>query len=82
MVSIFIPPTIFEEVQAVFDFPVAANQLQKIGRCYRVGIEAGDEIADVVGNNLSTRLTHFAIDAQRDPATWQPQCLANVIGVV
>jgi len=47
VVSIFIPPAIFEEMQAVFDFPVAANQLQKIRRRHGAGVEAGDEIADM-----------------------------------
>lgn len=32
VVTIFVPPAIFEEVQAVFDPPVAADMLEEVGR--------------------------------------------------
>ena len=44
VVPILVPPTVFDEVQAVLHLPVAANVLLEIGGRDGVGIQAAHEI--------------------------------------
>ena len=82
MVTIFVPPAIFQEMKAILDLPMATNQRQEIGRRHGIGIEAGDEIACVERNDISVRTSQLSVDAQRDPTAWQAQRRSNVVGIV
>ena len=69
VVAVFVPPAVFDEVQAVFHLPVIASVgLQPRGR--DAGrIEAGDEIVALGKENLALGRTHLAIDAHGDLTT-------------
>lgn len=82
VMAVLVPPAIFEKVQAVFDSPMAAHVAKKILGGYRAGIEATDEVANVVRNDVAALGSQFSIDAQRDPAARQVERFADVVGVV
>lgn len=82
MVTIFVPPAVFQEVQAVFNLPMTANITQQISRRNLRRVETGNKITHIMRDNLSTRSAQLAINAQRDLTTRQVERLTNVIGVV
>lgn len=82
VVAVFVPPAIFDEVEAVFDLPVSANVGMKLGRRDHVRIEAGHEIPALVEENLSLGRTHFAIGTEGDLAVGKVQTLADMLGVI
>lgn len=42
---IFVPPAVFDVVQAVFDLPMVAHMSEQLPRGRGVGIQAGQEVA-------------------------------------
>jgi hypothetical protein len=82
VVTIFVPPAVFDEVKAVFDLPVVANVGLKLGRCDRSRVKAGDEIPAFVEENRTVGRTHFAIDTDGNLAMGKVQTLADILGVV
>jgi hypothetical protein len=82
VVTIFVPPAVFDEVKAVFDLPVVANVGLKLGRRDRSRVKAGDEITAFVEENLTVGRTHFAIDTDGNLAMGKVQTLADILGVV
>ena len=80
--AVFVPPAIFDEVEAVFDLPVSANVGVKLGRRDHVRVEAGHEIPALVEENLSLGRTHFAIGTDGDLAVGKVQTLADMLGVI
>ena len=82
IVAILVPPTVLDEMQAVFHLPVVAHiRLKPRGRD-RARIETGGEIAAVARKNRAVARPHFAIDAQRDAAFGKVQTLAEIVGRV
>jgi hypothetical protein len=65
VVAVFVPPPIFGEVQTVFDPPVVPHVPQEVGGGDAVGVEAGDEVADVVRDEFAGARADVAIDADR-----------------
>lgn len=65
VVAILVPPPIFGEVQAVFDSPMVPHVGQNVGGRDLVGVEAGNEVAHVVRDELAVGGADFAIDADR-----------------
>jgi hypothetical protein len=65
VVAVFVPPPIFQEVQAVFQPPMVADVLEQLGRCDTLRIETRNEIANVVRQHFSARRTNDAVHAQR-----------------
>jgi hypothetical protein len=65
VVAVFVPPPIFAEVQAVFDPPVVPHVPQEVRGRHAVGVEAGDEVADVVRHEFAGARSDLAIDADR-----------------
>lgn len=82
VVTIFVPPAVFEEVQPVFDPPMLTNMLQKISGSDLIGIQATHIIARIVQHDLAVVATDLAIDAQCDLAARQVERIADVVGVV
>jgi len=80
--AIFVPPTVFQEVQAVFNSPVLANVPQEIGGGYLLGIEATHIVARIVQHDFAMISTQFPIDTQTNLATGKIECFPNVISVV
>lgn len=79
IVAVLVPPTVLDEMQAVFHLPVIAHmRLQPRGRD-RTRIETGGEIAAVARKNRAVARPHFAIDAQRDAALGKVQTLAEIV---
>lgn len=82
MVAVFVPPAILDEMQVVFHLPVAPCVTQQsLGRHVR-GVETGNEVAYVVRYDLATGCLQLAIHAQRNAASGQLQCFADVVGVL
>jgi hypothetical protein len=65
VVAVFVPPPIFGEVQAVFNPPVVPHVPQEVRGRDAVGIEAGDEVADVVRHKFADAGADLAVDADR-----------------
>ena len=82
VVAVFIPPAVFEEMQAILDLPMRADQTQQIGGGHLVRVETGHVIADVVRNDLAAGRAQLAIHAQRDAAPRQVQRVTDVVGVL
>ena len=59
------PPPILGEVQTVFDPPVVPHVPQEVRGRDAVGVEAGDEVADVVRRRFAGARSDLAIDADR-----------------
>ena len=82
MVTIFVPPPIFAEVQAVFDAPMIPHVRQDVGGRDLVGVEAGDEVPHVVRDELAGGGADLAIDADCDAAAGEVEDLAEIGRVV
>jgi hypothetical protein len=65
VVAVFVPPPVLAEVEAVFDPPVIPHVPQDVRGRDAVGVEAGDEVADVVRNEFAVVGADLAIDADR-----------------
>lgn len=79
IVTILVPPTIFNEMQAVFHLPMIAYiRLKPRGRD-RSRIETGGEIAAVARKRRAVVGQHFTINAQHDAALRKVQTLAEII---
>lgn len=63
VVAILVPPAVLQEVQAVFDPPVIADMPQEFRSGDAVRIEARDEVAHVVREELAVGGADFTIDA-------------------
>lgn len=53
VMTIFIPPSIFAEVETVFDSPVISDVAEDVERGDGFWIEAGDEVPLVVQHDLA-----------------------------
>ena len=82
VVAIFVPPPIFQEVQAVFHPPVVADVPQQIRGGDAAGIEARHEIPHVVRHSFAGGGPQFTIDAQDYATAGQVECVTHVVGVV
>ncbi len=82
VVTIFVPPAVFYEVQAILNTPVLSNVPQEIGCGYLFGIETAHVIARIVQHDFAIVRTQLTIDTQANLATWQIERFSNVIGVV
>ena len=82
VVTIFVPPAVFDEVKTVFDLPVAANFGLQFRCRNKSRVDAGHKIPALAGENLTLGRTHFAIDAKGDLAVRKVQTLADILGVV
>jgi len=81
-VAVFVPPPVLAEVQAVLDTPMVPHVGQEVRGRDLVGVEARDEVADVVRDELAGGVSDLAIDADRYAAAGQIEDLAEVIRVV
>ena len=82
VVTIFVPPPIFGEVQAVFDSPMIPHVRQDVRGRDLVGVEAGDEVPHVMRDKLAGGGADLAIDADRYAAVGEVEDLADVRRVV
>lgn len=80
--AVFIPPTIFDEEQAILDLPMRADGSQQFARGDAFGIEAGEKIACVGGSQRTVRVDHVPINTQRNLRVGEAQLLTKVTGVV
>ena len=65
VMAVFVPPAIFQEVQAVFHAPMVADVPQEVRGGNAVGIEARHEIPHIVRQDFATGGANLAIHAQR-----------------
>ena len=80
--TVFVPPAILDEVQAVFHLPMAANGCVKFGRCHRTRIETADEIPAFLKQKNTIGRPHFTIGTDGDLAAGNVQTLTQILGVV
>ena len=81
-VTVFVPPAVFQEEDAVFDFPVTANGGQKFGGRDVAWIEAGNEVASILKNDGAVVARDVAIHSQQDLGVGELQFVPNVCGVI
>lgn len=65
VVAILVPPTVLQEVKAVFQPPVVADVPQQVRGSDLPGVEARHEVPHVVREQLAAGRANFTIDAQR-----------------
>ena len=82
VVTIFVPPAVFNEVQAVFHLPVPADVALELFRRDQSGIQAGYEVPAFAGKKLALGRTHFTIDSGGDLAAGNVQTLSDILGIV
>ena len=82
VVTIFVPPAVFDEMKAVFHLPVAANVRLEFGRPDQIGIQAGHEVPTFAGKKLAVGRAHFPICTDGDLATGYVQMFPDMLGVV
>ena len=80
--SIFVPPPIFDEEQAVLDLPMPAHVGQKLRGADPVRVEAGEEVARVADAHGTIVGDHIAVDANGNLAAWKAELVANVSDVL
>jgi hypothetical protein len=81
-VTVFVPPAILDEMQAVFHLPMAANGGVKLSRRDRARIEAGHKIPAFVKQKSAIGRTYFTIGADGDSTVGNIQTLTDILGVV
>jgi hypothetical protein len=81
VVTIFVPPAVLDEMEAVFHLPVATDGVQQFSRRDRIGIQTGHEVAAFVGKKLVLRRAQFAINTNADLTTGNVQTLSNILSV-
>jgi hypothetical protein len=82
VVAVFVPPAVFDEVEAVFHLPMSANVGVKFGRRDHSRVEAGHVIPALVEEKLSRGRTHLAIGTDGDLAVGKVQTLADILGII
>ena len=82
IMTVFVPPTVFDEMQRVLDLPMVANNFLEIGRRDVRRIKTRDEVSRVVRKTRTIMADHIAIDAHNDLTIRDVQLLAKVLGVV
>jgi len=80
--AIFVPPTIFAEVQTVFDTPVISDVFKNVVGCDGTRIKAGDEIPFVIEHNLAVISGQLTINSYHDFTIGYRKCFSNVISVL
>lgn len=65
--AVFVPVSIINEMQC-FDSPMASHVSEKVIGRDLGGIETGDEVANIVREDLAVAAAHLAIDAKRNLA--------------
>ena len=80
--EVFIPPTILDEEQTVFDLPMRADGAQQLLGGDRVGIEAGEKVARVGELHRAVGGDYVPINTQRNLRPGETQWLTKVAGVV
>ncbi len=82
VVTVFVPPSVFQEVQTVFDPPVLANMPQEIGCGHLIWIETAYVVACIMQYDFTICRAQLAVDTQTDMTTGHIESLANVFRVV
>jgi len=65
VVAVLVPPSILQEVKAVFHSPMVADIPQEVRGGNAVGIEARNEIPHVVRQDFAVGGANLAINSQR-----------------
>ena len=82
MMPIFVPPTVFGEMEAVLDSPVIFNMAKNVSCTNAVRIEAGDEVACIVQHDFSIASCQLPINTHSDFSARQFERFSDVVGVV
>ena len=82
VVTVFVPPAIFTEVQAIFDSPVIPDVPENISCRNGLGIETGNEVAFVTEHDLAVICHQLTIDSHHDFTIGQVKCFSDVVSVV
>lgn len=81
-VAVFVPPTVLEKEQTVFDLPMRADCAQQILSSDRIGIEAGEKVARVGQLHRAVGGGYVPINTQRNLRSGKVQLLTNITGVL
>ena len=79
--TVFVPPAVLDEVQAVFHLPMPANIRVKPGSRNGARVEAGHEIAAFLAEKRAGGRTNFPIGTEEDLAVRNVQTLAQILGI-
>ena len=82
VVTVFVPPTIFQEVEAVLDPPMLTDVPQQIGGGDMIRIEATNVVAGIVQHDVAIVRAQLTIHAEGNATTRQVERFADIVGVV
>lgn len=82
VMPIFVPPSVFGEMEAIFNSPVIPDMPENVVGSDVAGIKAGDEIAFVVQYDLAVISDQLTIDPHRNFTIGYRQCFSNVVRVL
>jgi len=82
IMTILIPPAIFDEMQTVLDLPMIADKFLQTRSGHLRRIKACDKVSRVVRKSVLRSIKHLAVDTKNDLAIRQIQLLAKIVGVV
>jgi hypothetical protein len=82
VVTIFVPPAVLDEMEAVFHLPVATSIALEFTRRDRIGLQTGYEVPAFAGKKRTLRAAHFTINTNADLTTGNVQLRSDMLGVV
>ena len=82
VVPILVPPTVLDEVEAVFHLPVAADIRLEFTGCDRIRVQTGHEVPALARKQLAGGAAYFTINADGNLAAGYVQTLPNILDIV
>ncbi len=79
--TIFVPPSVFDEMQAILDFPMSANAAKQVTRSGLLWVNARNEIARLEGKDFAIGIADSSINTNGNAAVWEIQTFAYEVGV-
>lgn len=82
IMTILVPPAVFDEMQTVLDLPMIADKFLQTGSGHLRRIKACDKVSRVMRKSVLRSVEHLAVDTKNDLTIRQVQLLAKVVGIV
>ncbi len=82
VVTILVPPTVLDEVEAVFHLPMAANVPLEFAWRDRIGIQTGHEVPALARKQFAGGAAYFTINADGNLTAGYVQTLPNILGIL
>lgn len=82
VVTVLVPPTVLDEMEAVFHFPMAAHVSLEVTGRDRIGIQTGHKVPALARKQFAGNAKYFTINADGNLTARYVQTLPNILGIV